>query len=210
MVTDSHSYAIVWCHAGWCTVMLLIFFFLFNLHHTYSFPEWIIPHLCRHFLTAWSLALVIQGCDSVNRRVCVCKWEEELCLPPTTFFLSFCLGPLVSVSQTRFLLALWFSSKMSARCKQTWHLHGENTARLLAGRSSGIHLYRNCLDWLHWYCLRCFFSLPVFKATLLYSAIFAISPQPLPHQICRHSHIYLLHTIPERFVAQDSVCNVET
>lgn len=131
MVTDSHSYAIVWCHAGWCTVMLLIFFFLFNLHHTYSFPEWIIPHLCRHFLTAWSLALVIQGCDSVNRRVCVCKWEEELCLPPTTFFCLFALAPWwVSVK----LGSCWLCDS-AAKCQQGVSKHDISTERIQPGFS---------------------------------------------------------------------------
>lgn len=63
--------------------------------------------------------------------------------------------PLATASQSGFLLVFWFSSKMSASCKQTqrWHLHGESMARSPVGSSSAIHFQRDCLDWLHRYCL---------------------------------------------------------
>lgn len=79
-----------------------------------------------------------------------------------------------------FCFFLSFSSKMSASCKQSWHLHGENTTWSLTGSLSGIHIQRRCLDWLYRNCLEYLYHCRYSRQHWTAINAAAVAPQPLP------------------------------
>lgn len=64
-------------------------------------------------------------------------------------------------------------------------------ARSPVGSSSAIHFQRDCLDWLHRYCLDTFITAGI-QGNIAIHSHYCFCLLPLPHQICcpaTHSHL---------------------